>query len=188
MPASGDSTAGSRCGLTAGDQGIPAKAPAVDSWEVNHRVVVPRSSAYGPLKQDPDGFRRCFAHSPTGALYAAYHAVAAMADQRHVLTTVGKLMVPGPDTDALLADLRKDSGDEDSNPTQISGYRVVDAEADRVTVMLAMPVETAFVSATFTLVWSAGDWRVVPPRPGESVGAPYGQQRDLSGFVAWSGV
>jgi hypothetical protein len=51
-----------------------------------------------------------------------------------------------------------------------------------------MPVETAFVSANFTLVWSGGDWRVVPPTPGESVGAPYAQQRDLSGFVAWSGV
>jgi hypothetical protein len=151
-------------------------------------VVVPRSSAYGPAKQDSDGFRRCFAHSPTGAVYAAYNAVAAMADQRKVLGTVGKLMLPGPNTDALLTDLRKEPVDEDSNPTQIAGYRVLDASGDRATVMLAMPVETAFVSANFTLVWSGGDWRVVPPTPGESVGAPYTQQRDLSGFVAWSGV
>ena len=164
------------------------KAPSVDGWEVSRRVVVPRSSAYGPGKQDPDGFRRCFAHSPTGAVYAAYNAVAAMADQRKVLTTVGKLMLPGPNTDALLADLRKEPAEEDANPTQLAGYRVLDASADRATVMLAMPVETAFVGATFTLVWSAGDWRVVPPTPGEPVGAPYAQQRDLSGFVAWSGV
>ena len=188
VPASGDPKAGNRCGLPAGDQGVPVKAPSVDGWDVSRRVVVPRSTAYGPGKQDSDGFRRCFAHSPTGAVYAAYNVIAAMADQRQALATVGKLMLPGPDTDALLADLRKEPADEDSNPTQIAGYRVLDASADRATVMLAMPVETAFVSANFTLVWHDGDWLVVPPTPGESVGAPYSQQRDLSGFVAWSGV
>jgi hypothetical protein len=189
VPASGEPKAGSGgCGLPAGDQGTPATAPSVDGWDVSRRVVVPRSSAYGPAKQDSDGFRRCFAHSPTGAVYAAYNAVAAMADQRKVLATVGKLMLPGPDRDALLADLRKEPADEDTNPTQIAGYRVLDASADRATVMLAMPVETAFVGANFTLVWHHGDWRVAPPPPGEPLGAPYAQRRDLSGFVAWSGV
>lgn len=189
VPASGDPKAGrGGCGLPAGDQGLPVEAPSVDGWDVSRRVVVPRSSAYGPAKQDPDGFRRCFAHSPTGAVYAAYNVIAAMADQHKALATVGKLMLPGPDTDALLAQVRKESADEDSNPTQIAGYRVLDATADRATVILAMPVETAYMSANFTLVWHAGDWRVVPPTPGDSLGAPYAQQRDLSGFVAWSGV
>jgi hypothetical protein len=187
-PATGDVKGGSGCGLAAGGEEIPAEAPAVDGWEVSRRVVVPRSSAYGPGKQDRDGFRRCFAHSPTGAVYAAYNVIAAMADQHKVLTTAGKLMLPGPATDTLLADLRKETADEDSNPTQIAGFRVLDASADRATVMLAMPVETAFMSANFTLVWHDGDWRLVPPGPGDSLGAPYAQQRDLSGFVAWSGV
>jgi hypothetical protein len=155
---------------------------------VNRRVVVPRSSAYGPGKQDRDGFRRCFAHSPTGAVFATYNVIAAMADQHQALATVGKLMLPGPDTDALLKQLRKESAEEDSNPIQIAGFRVLDATTDRATVMLAMPVETAFMTATFTLVWHAGDWRLVPPPPGSALGAPYAQQRDLSGFVTWNGV
>jgi hypothetical protein len=192
VPASTDpvgSVSGSGCGLPAGDQEIPVKAPAADGWEVNRRVVVPRSSAYGPAKQDADGFRRCFAHSPTGAVYATYNVVAAMADQHKTLATAGKLMLPGPATDALLRQLRKEAADaEDSTPTQIAGFRVLDASRDRATVSLALPVETAFMTATFTLVWHAGDWRLVPPPPGNALGAPYAQQRDLSGFVAWSGV
>jgi hypothetical protein len=160
----------------------------MDGWDVSRRVVVPRSAAYGPAKIDPDGFRRCFAHSPTGAVYAAYSAVAAIADQRKAAATVTKLMLPGPDTDALLGELRKQTPNDKPDPTQVAGYRVLDASGDRATVTLALPVEAAFMSATFTLVWHDGDWRLVPPTPGEPVGAPYAQQRDLAGFVAWSGV
>jgi hypothetical protein len=65
---------------------------------------------------------------------------------------------------------------------------VVDASRDRFTVMLALPVQSEYVGVTLTLVWHAGDWRLVPPRPGDPVGAPYSQHRDLDGFVAWSGV
>lgn len=184
-PASGTASA---CGVPDGDQGVPANPPAVDGWEVSRRVVVPRSTTFGPARLDPDGFRRCFAHSPTGAIFAAYNAIAALADQRKGIATTGKLMVPGPDTDALVRELRKETPEENPDPTQLAGFRVVDASRDRATVTLAMPVESAFVSATLTLVWHHGDWRVLPPAAGESVGAPYSQHRDLDGFVAWSGV
>ncbi|MFC5261838.1 hypothetical protein ACFPJ1_06920 [Kribbella qitaiheensis] len=178
----------SRCGLPDGDQAIPASAPAVDGWEVTRRVVVPRSAAYGPAKVDADGFRRCFAHSPTGAVFAAYNAIGAMADQRKAVATAGKLMLPGPNTDALVKELRSEPVSDSSDSAQPVGYRVLDAGRDRATVMLAMPVETAFVSATLTLAWYDGDWRVVPPPAGEPVGAPFAQRRDLDGFVAWSGI
>jgi hypothetical protein len=178
----------SACGLPDGEQAIPLKAPAADGWDVSRRVVVPRSAAYGPAKVDPDGFRRCFAHSPAGAVYAAYSAVAAIADQHQTIATIPKLMLPGPDAEALLREVRKQTPDGSSAPTQVAGYRVLDASGDRATVVLAMPVESAYMSATFTLVWHDGDWRLVPPTPGEPVGAPYAQQRDLADFVAWSGV
>jgi hypothetical protein len=151
------------CGLPDGDQAVPTTAPPADGWEVNRRVVVPRSTVYGPAKVDADGFRRCFAHSPGGAVFAAYHAIAAMADQRRTVATVTKLMLPGPATEALLRELRAESVDEESDPSQVAGYRVIDASRDRVTMALAMPVESAYVSAILTLVWHDGDWRVVPP-------------------------
>lgn len=178
-----------RCGLADGDQGIPSnRAPAADGWEVSRRVVVPRSSAYGPAKTDPDGFRRCFAHSPTGAVYAAYNVIAALADQTKAVPTAGKLMLPGRDTDALLKQLKAEPAEAGSEPSQLAGYRVVDASRDRATIMLALPVQTEYMSATITLTWYAGDWRLVPPVNGNPVGAPYSQHRDLDGFVAWSGV
>ncbi|TDO55023.1 hypothetical protein EV643_101817 [Kribbella sp. VKM Ac-2527] len=178
----------SACGLPQGDQRVPTTPPAVDGWDVSRRVVVPRSRTAGPAKVDADGFRRCFAHSPSGALFAAYNAISAIGDQRKAVATVGKLMLPGPDTDALLRELRQESPNEFTDPTQLAGYRVLDASRDRFTVMLALPVQSEYVSATLTLAWHEGDWRLAPPAPGEPVGAPYSQHRDLAGFVAWSGL
>lgn len=183
----GQGRAGS-CGLPAGDQAVPAEAPAADGWEVSRKVVVPRSSVYGPGTTDSDGFRRCFAHSPTGAVYAAYSAIAAIADQSKLVPTVKKLMVPGPATDSLLRQAGTEESSSGMSTVQVVGYRIIDAGPDRVTLMLAMPVESVYMSANLTLVWHQGDWRVQPPTPGEAVGAPFSQHRDLNDFVKWSGI
>ncbi|RZT14903.1 hypothetical protein EV649_5683 [Kribbella sp. VKM Ac-2569] len=191
-PARTNSSGGERrtgsCGLPAGDQAVPAEAPAVDGWEVSRRVVVPRSSKYGPGTTDSDGFRHCFAHSPTGAVYAAYSAIAAIADQSKLVPTVKKLMVPGSATDSLLRQAATEDPASSTSTVQVVGYRVIDAGPDRVTLMLAMPVESVYMSANLTLVWHQGDWRLQPPTPGEAVGAPFSQHRDLSDFVKWSGI
>ncbi|MFI5691645.1 hypothetical protein ACIA58_07380 [Kribbella sp. NPDC051586] len=187
-PVAGRSGASTGCNRAAGDQSVPQQPPAVDGWEVTSRIVVPRSSAYGPTKTDADGFRRCFAHSPTGALYAAYSAYAAMADQDKVVATARKLMLPGSDKDALIDELDADQSTSGYAVPQVAGYRVIDASADRVSLMLATSVNSAYMSLTLTLVWHSGDWLLQPPEPGEPVGAPFAQHRDLSDFVAWSGV
>ncbi len=181
-------TSANTCNLPDGDQAIPTKPPSVDGWDVSRRVVVPRSSAYGPAKTDPDGFRHCFAHSPTGAVLAAYNAVAALADQKQAIPTVKKLMLPGPHTQALIREMSKEEPSTDSGAVQLAGFRVLDANKDRATVMLAAPVESAYMSMTFTLVWHDNDWRLQPPPPGEPVGGPFSQHRDLNDFVARSGV
>ncbi|MEU4192609.1 hypothetical protein AB0E69_11955 [Kribbella sp. NPDC026611] len=179
---------GAGCGLPGGDQAVPTKAPVVDGWDVSRRVVVPRSATYGPTRTDSDGFRRCFAHSPTGAVYAAYSALAALADADKQVATARKLMLPGPDTEALIREVQEDPSNSGYAAPQPGGYRVVDAGPDRVTVMLAVPVETAYMSLTLTLVWHDDDWRLQPPARGEAVGAPFSQHKDLSDFVPWSGV
>jgi hypothetical protein len=175
------------CGLPDGDQAIPTKPPAVDAWEVSRRVVVPRSSATGPARTDPDGFRRCYSHSATGAVFAAYNVVAAFADQEQALATIRKLLVPGPDTDALMR-AQSESEPSGSPASQVAGFRVLDAGGDRATIMLALPVESAYMSITLTMRWYDGDWRLQSPPPGGAVGAPFSQHRDLSDFVPWSGV
>src|SRR5215468_2427254 len=153
QPTGTTASTGQRCKLPSGDQAVPTKAPVVDNWEISRHVAVPRSTIFGPATTDPDGFRRCFAHSPTGALYAAYSAIAAVADQRQAIPTARKLMLPGPDTDALIRELGREEPSGGSDPTQLAGYQFLAAGLDRVTVMLAIPVETAYMSVNLTLVW-----------------------------------
>ncbi|RZU13308.1 hypothetical protein EV645_4147 [Kribbella rubisoli] len=187
-PVSSRPASSTGCNRSTGDQSVPQQPPAVDGWEVSSRIVVPRSSGFGPARTDADGFRRCFAHSPTGAVYAAYSAYAAMADQDKVVATARKLMVPGPGTDALIRELQTDQSASGYTVPQVAGYRVIDASPDRVSLMLATSVNSAYMSLTLTLVWHGGDWLLQPPAAGEPVGAPFAQHRDLSDFVAWSGV
>lgn len=176
------------CGLPAGDQSIPTQPPSADTWEVTRRAVVPRSTTYGPARTDNDGFRRCFAHSPTGALYAAYNAIAALNDQHQTIPTTKKLMLPGPNTTALLQKLTTEKPSEEGEAAQVAGFRFLDATQDRATVVLALPVEDQYMSATLTLVWHHDDWRVIPPQPGDQLGAPFSQHRDLDDFVTWKGL
>jgi hypothetical protein len=150
-------------------------------------VVVPRSGVFGPGVVDDDGVRRCFGHSVTGAVYAAYSAIAALADVGQAIPTVRKLMVPGPATDVLIDELRK-STSSGTRPPQLAGFRVIDADQDRATVMLALRADSGYVSATLTLRWYDDDWKLVPPQPGDPVGAPFALHRDLDDFVAWSGI
>ncbi len=176
----------STCALPSGDQTVPAAAPAVDGWEVSRRVVVPRSAVFGPGVTDSDGFRRCFAHSPTGAVFAAYNVLAALGDQTKATATARKLMLPGPETDELLRTTETSS--TASEPTQLAGYRVLAASRDQVTVTLAVPVETQYMSLTVTMVWHDHDWRLQPPSSGAAIGAPFAQLRNLADFVKWSGL
>jgi len=137
---------------------------------------------------DSDGFRRCFAHSPTGAVFAAYNVLAALGDPAELAASARKLMVPGPDTDELLRQTAKESPSTASEATQLAGYRVIAANRDQVTVMLAVPVEAQYMSLTLTMVWHDHDWRLQPPSPGAAVGAPFAQVRNLADFVKWSGL
>jgi hypothetical protein len=153
-------------------------------------MVVPASPVHGPARTDPDGYRRCFAHSPTGAVLAAYNAVAALGDDRLAEVTAAKVFLPGPDTDRFVREVATAAPEDEGSPNQLAGFKVLDAGRDRVSVMLAFAVGESYVSANLTLVWHppAGDWRVLPPRPGVDFGAPYAEHAGLSDFVSWSGV
>src|SRR4051812_21106495 len=59
------------CGLPASDDTALGTAPD-STWELVGTMAVPSApTLHGPGSVDTTGFRSCFAHSPTGALYAA---------------------------------------------------------------------------------------------------------------------
>ncbi|MFC0628165.1 hypothetical protein [Kribbella deserti] len=176
------------CVVPAGDQRVPLRPPGQISWEVWNRLVVPRSGEFGPARIERDGFRRCFAHSPTGAVFAAYNAIAALADNRQAGAAAAKMLLPGPDTDRLLADLATESAGGHDVPSQLAGFRIIDASPDRVVLVLALRVKDAYASTTFTMVWHRDDWRILAPRPGQQLGAPFSRLPGLGDFVRWSGI
>ncbi|MDO5866959.1 MULTISPECIES: hypothetical protein [Paenarthrobacter] len=176
--------AASVCGLPAGSQAKPATTPADTKWELIGKIAAPTSpKQYGPGKTAANGLRSCFAHSPTGALYAAANVV--------VLSSTGKarlvyeqLAVPSPERDALLN--QADSQETSSVTAQIAGFQIRSYDADRAVIVVAAKGSNgALVSVPVPLQWHGGDWKVVVPATGSTGG---GQISDLSGYITWSGV
>lgn len=177
-------SAASVCGLPPGDQAKPAAMPADTKWELVGKIAAPTSpKQFGPGKTASNGLRSCFAHSPTGALYAAANVTVLSATGKARLV-YDQLAVPGPERDALL---NKPEPQQTSGATaQIAGFQIRSYDSDRAVVVIAAKGSNgALVSVPVPLQWHGGDWKVVVPATGSTGG---GQISDLSGFIPWSGV
>lgn len=177
-------SAASVCGLPSGNQAKPATEPADTKWELVGKIAAPTSpKQFGPGKTEPNGLRSCFAHSPTGALYAAANVTVLSATGKARLV-YDQLAVPGPERDALL---NKPEPQQTSGATaQIAGFQIRSYDTDRAVVVIAAKGSNgALVSVPVPLQWHGGDWKVVVPATGSTGG---GQISDLSGFIPWSGV
>jgi hypothetical protein len=172
------------CGLPSGDQAKPATTPADTKWELVGKIAAPTSpTQFGPGKTEANGLRSCFAHSPTGALYAAANMTA--------LSSAGKadlvyqqLAVPSPERDAVLKSTP--TAAPNSVTAQLAGFKFRSYEADRAVIDLAFKgANGTFVSIPVPLQWYEGDWKFVVPATGDT-GAR--QLSDLSGYVEWAGV
>lgn len=188
------STGPRKCDLPAGPQTIPATPIHGAKWTLVNRYAVPSASDFGPQITDPDGLRRCFAHSPTGAVYAMYNHFAAMSppdstSAEATFSVLRRIMTPGPNLDAYIQYLKTadDSGGSNTS-VQLAGFKVLDATANRVTMLVAAQANGGYGSSTWTLTWSGGDWKVVSPKQGERAGEPYTSLADLTGFVPWQGA
>ncbi|WP_422758816.1 hypothetical protein [Paenarthrobacter sp. C1] len=172
------------CGLPSGDQAKPAAAPADTKWELVGKIAAPTSpQQFGPGTTEANGLRSCFAHSPTGALYAAAN-VTALSSAGKARLVFEDLAVPGPERDAVLKS--SPSAAPDSVTAQVAGFAIRSYDADRAVVDLAFKGSNgALVSIPVPLQWYGGDWKFVVPATG-STGAA--QIPGLSGFIPWSGV
>ncbi|MFD7161163.1 hypothetical protein ACFV9C_41720 [Kribbella sp. NPDC059898] len=196
-PSPTDSVSATACSLPAGGQTVPSTAIIGASWSLVNQVAVPGADAYGPQWTDPDGLRRCFAHSPVGAVCAAYNHLASMSIQNDTtgaktFPILRRIMVPGKDLESYILWLQtapEDTSDTDGTVgVQLTGFKILDATGDRVTLLVAAQAGAGYASSTWTMVWLGGDWKVRPPQPGERAGEPYTAIHDLSGFVPWRGA
>ncbi|MEJ1116772.1 hypothetical protein WBN73_20900 [Paenarthrobacter sp. CCNWLY172] len=166
------------CGLPKGDPIIPG--PGLTSkWELVGKIATPTApEKFGPGKVSADGVRTCFAHNPTGALYAATNVLAMSASGRQA-ETYKHLAASGPERDAALAT----SSSAEPVDVQVAGYQYVSYSADSAVVTLGVKFsnDTYFTFAT-AMKWENGDWKtVLPPASGQQV-------KDLSTLIPWSGV
>lgn len=192
-----DSAEASTCGLRAGSQAVPTRGPKAN-WRLVGTVATPTApQTFGPGRRDGP-IASCFAHSPTGALFAnvsIYAALSALAadppgDPRAVLR---ELIADTPGRDALLAETNESapSSEDASAGVQVAGFNIVRYESSTAVVDLVFrvdrPAASGYVHATSTLKWERGDWRLALARGGQPFDSLQ-QVPSLQGYTPWRGV
>ncbi|RPF27006.1 hypothetical protein [Georgenia muralis] len=100
------------CGMgPAQTDGTVTRAPEGVAWELVGTVAAPALPGTGPGVKEPDGFRSCYAQSPTGALLAAANIVAMGSVDALLPRTTAELTATGPGRDAALARLDAEAAD-----------------------------------------------------------------------------
>lgn len=173
------------CGLP--DSGATALGAAPETkWELVGTMAAPTDPKIGPGKVDAQGIRSCFAHSPTGALYAAVNLWALGSDPSKERAIADKLAAKGPGRDAGMK-APQTQAPSTAIKIQIAGFNV-SYTADQAVVELAFKADNgALASVRTTLLWQDGDWKGVVADNGQPLEQPL-QIRDLSGVIPWSGA
>jgi hypothetical protein len=173
------------CGLPATSETALGSAPET-KWELVGTMAAPTDLKVGPGKTDDQGIRSCFAHTPTGALYAAVNLWALGSDPSKERAIAEQLAAKGPGRDAGMK-APQTAAPSSSVKIQIAGFNV-SYTANQAVVELAFKADNgALASVRTTLLWQDGDWKGVVADNGAPLEEPR-QIRDLSGFIPWSGA
>lgn len=186
------------CGLAPGSQAIPTEAPKA-VWKLRGTLAVPTAPAtFGP-KSSAGGVPSCFAHSPTGALFAMVNIQAAMGELakqpgRYPIDKVLQMIAPGPGREALKTAAAKspvaEQGSKKSG-AQVSGFNVVRYEENTAVVDVAFagdrPDTAGYVHGQATLRWEQGDWKLELAQNGSPLDAVQAIP-NLTGYVPWRGL
>lgn len=167
---------GGGCNVPADDQQYPTKAPE-SKWELYENVTsLPTSSSYGPTQKD-GAFWHCFAHSPTGALFASINLTTAFITGHEYQAAVD---TPGA---REIFDENSSVADSEGSAVEIAGFQIESYSDSAATVKLLVNVNGQLGSMPTELVWDkdADDWRwdaenMTPPEPVEND----------DGFTPWS--
>lgn len=172
------------CGLQTDLDNAPDRPKA--DWKYEGTTAYPSSATYGPAKASPKGYRYCFAHSPTGALFAAANAMVQSSGENATVWAnyfVGK----GPYRSHILNDDDgTGNGNPDSTRMRLDGYRMLSFSPKSARVDLAYDVTntqgTITASVVQSLVWQDGDWHysATSAQP-----VNVGRIPDLTGYTPW---
>jgi hypothetical protein len=175
------------CGLPGNDETALGAAPESD-WELVGTMAVPTApETAGPGVADEDGFRSCFAQTPTGALYAAANiwATGFFGDPSKLYE---ELAADSSVRDEALEAIAR--GEEVGSPNvpgmQIRGFILRSYSDQEATVDLAVETENgSFGSLPTPLVWEGGDWKIDLPPTGNT---GFQQRGNLNDYIRWGKV
>lgn len=166
------------CGLPDGDQALPVTPPTA-TWATVGLVSAPSNPMYGPGVTSDDGIGNCYAHNPTGALFALVNAVVLTNTKADQFSQVAIVQQRGSRTnlyDQVLVDATKEDAAVSSKmPTDPSttdkvtvlGYQYIDYAPDRATIAVALGIGEPGTGTyqpsmlTGVVVWEDGDWKWV---------------------------
>lgn len=173
------------CGLGAGPDEVPVSAPEA-LWEYQGTIAYPMSKKYGPGAEDPTGFRYCFQHSPTGALFAAGNAVVQGAKDSGIGTWLEYFVAPGPHRQGFL-EQGPGNGATTGVRINLEGFRILNYSQEAATIDVAVrgvaKGQTVYVSMVYTLVWADGDWKLDVADPANPINVA--NLPDTSGYIMW---
>ncbi len=182
-----DAAEPSVCGLSQVELSgtIIDQAPAA-TWSMVGTIAAPTVDEQGPGVIDDDGFRSCFAHTPTGAVVAGYN-LAAMGGYPPVRDRFNaEAIAPGPGRDVVLAKSTP-QGDASGGGLRLefAGFRILRYSGKQADLDLAMTSSTGqMFGFTLYLEWAEGDWKARLADDGSDLSA-VSPISSLSGYVAW---
>lgn len=168
-------------------EGTVDTAPTA-TWTLVGTTAAPQVEGAGPGRIDADGFRTCYARTPTGALVANanYLALGSYGPTRERF--IKEVSAPGPGRDALLRKEQARTNDSSGTRLQTVGFRVLRYTGDQADVDLAVRTSNgALVSFVTYLKWAEGDWKIQVGTDGTDVTAVT-QLSDISGYIPWGGA
>ncbi|MGC4986171.1 MULTISPECIES: hypothetical protein [unclassified Streptomyces] len=175
------------CRTDDSDQAKPTRAPKDFEWKADGTGLVPVSGTVGPLTFDGPVWS-CFAHTPMGSVMAA-HTITDHLSFSGWREVVDRQVVPGAGRDALVASRtaagdRPASGEADGGG--YAGFTVLSYDKEKSTVMFVVrvPGKGSYGTASVTLRWLDGDWKLSPDADG-TVYSGMSQISGTKGFVTW---
>lgn len=176
------------CGLTAVEMtGTLTQAPN-STWTRIGTTYVPAVDDHGPAVIDDDGYRHCYARTPTGAVLAManYYAMSSIEALREKNARVR--VAPGPGREAAIRK-RETPGTSSATKTnvtyQVVGFRVLSYDGNTAMVEGALEFSDGIKMAwIMDLAWAEGDWKIQLTDEGENLTRPTVIQT-LHGYIEW---
>jgi hypothetical protein len=173
------------CPADGSGQSIPTAPPPDLVWKNVGAILVPTSATAGPGRIE-GSIWSCYAHTPTGAMLAAYDIFATLTGPDwHAVAE--REIAPGPGQRAFIAAglSQKYAPPQPGTVAQPVGFTVVTYTSQQATIQtLSDDGNGAYLSDQRTVAWIGGDWKLVMT-PDGTVGPDPQVVSSANGFVLW---